>query len=57
MIHSLLFQQDLGAELIAEEPVGENGFGYDPIFLPKLNKTSAQLTDDEKNKISHEHLL
>ena len=43
--------------LIAEKPIGENGFGYDPIFfLPEFNKTSAQLTDDEKNKISHRAL-
>ena len=40
--------------IIAEKPIGENGFGYDPIFfLPELNKTSAQLTDNEKNEISH----
>ncbi|NSL51560.1 XTP/dITP diphosphatase [Calidifontibacillus erzurumensis] len=39
---------------IAEEPVGENGFGYDPIFyLPNLKKTMAQLTTEEKNQISH----
>ena len=43
--------------VIAEKPIGENGFGYDPIFfLPEFNKTSAQLTDDEKNKISHRAL-
>ena len=40
--------------IIIDEPVGENGFGYDPIFfVPKLNKTVAQLTADEKNAISH----
>lgn len=39
---------------IAEEEIGENGFGYDPIFfVPKLNKTVAQLTREEKNAISH----
>lgn len=40
--------------LIAEEEIGENGFGYDPIFfVPSLNKTVAQLTAEEKNAISH----
>ena len=40
--------------LIAEEPAGENGFGYDPIvFLPEYGKTAAQLKPEEKNAISH----
>ncbi len=39
---------------IAYEPAGEEGFGYDPIlFLPELGKTSAEITMEEKNKISH----
>lgn len=39
---------------IAFEQRGENGFGYDPIFyLPELKKTSAELSPDEKNKVSH----
>ena len=39
---------------IIEQPIGENGFGYDPVFfVPKLNKTVAQLTAKEKNSISH----
>ncbi len=39
---------------IAEEPRGEYGFGYDPIFSVKdKDKTMAELTSDEKNKISH----
>ncbi len=34
--------------------VGSNGFGYDPLFfLPSQNRTVAQLTDQEKNLISH----
>jgi XTP/dITP diphosphohydrolase len=40
--------------LIAEAPRGENGFGYDPIFLvPSLDKTTAELTPEQKNQISH----
>ncbi len=39
---------------IAYEPMGENGFGYEPLlFIPELNKTSAQLSPAEKNAISH----
>lgn len=40
--------------LIAREPAGDNGFGYDPIvYLPEYDMTSAQLSPEEKNKISH----
>lgn len=36
------------------EPSGPNGFGYDPVFQPEgLEVSSAQLTADEKNAISH----
>ena len=36
------------------EPRGENGFGYDPLFIVEgTNKTFSEMTDDEKNKISH----
>lgn len=39
---------------IAREPAGVGGFGYDPIFVPEgLDVTSAELTADEKNAISH----
>ena len=40
--------------IIGYEERGENGFGYDPIFcVPKLGKTTAELSDDEKNASSH----
>ena len=40
--------------IIAHEIKGANGFGYDPIvYLPQYGKTSAELTPEEKNKISH----
>lgn len=39
---------------IAYAPMGEGGFGYDPVFfVPELKKTFAQLTAEEKNAISH----
>lgn len=39
---------------ILREPVGENGFGYDPIFYcTELKKTFAQATEEEKNSVSH----
>ncbi|HNX91334.1 MAG TPA: RdgB/HAM1 family non-canonical purine NTP pyrophosphatase [Candidatus Omnitrophota bacterium] len=35
-------------------PQGANGFGYDPLFVPKKHEeTFAEMSDDEKNKISH----
>ena len=43
--------------LITEEPLGENGFGYDPVFYyPPLEKTFAQLTREEKSHVSHRGL-
>ena len=40
--------------LIAAEPAGDAGFGYDPIFyLPSYEKTMAQISPDLKNQISH----
>jgi XTP/dITP diphosphohydrolase len=41
---------------IAFKPKGENGFGYDLIFyVPELNKTMAELSNEEKNKLSHRY--
>ena len=40
--------------MIAHQPAGEHGFGYDPIFfLPEYGKTTAELAPEDKNKISH----
>ncbi len=39
---------------ISEEPRGEKGFGYDPVFIPEdTGKTFAELGEDFKNSISH----
>ena len=39
---------------IIQTPRGTRGFGYDPVFyIPRLNKTAAELTAEEKNKLSH----
>lgn len=39
---------------VAEEAEGENGFGYDPIFyVPEYGCTTAQMTPEQKNEVSH----
>ena len=39
---------------IGYEEKGQNGFGYDPIFfVPQFGKTTAELTEEEKNQVSH----
>ncbi len=52
---NILLETDGAVEgVINHSPVGDNGFGYDPIFyIPALGKTAAQLENHEKNKISH----
>ena len=40
--------------VIIQEPRGEKGFGYDPVFyLPEFGKTYAEMTPEEKNRVSH----
>jgi len=40
--------------LLLEAPRGEGGFGYDPLFLdPKLNRTVAEISTADKNRLSH----
>jgi len=40
--------------IVADSPRGIHGFGYDPIFLlPELGRTFAELTSEQKNRISH----
>ena len=41
---------------ILREPRGENGFGYDPLFLHASGRTTAEMTPDEKHAVSHRGL-
>jgi len=54
-IKGLIFETDGVCEgNIGFKEVGDGGFGYDSIFIPKgFDKTMAQLSKDEKNEISH----
>ncbi len=46
--------EDECSGVIAFEPKGEKGFGYDPVFyVPELGKTMAELSVEEKGRVSH----
>lgn len=48
------FTEGICPGVVGEFPRGTNGFGYDPIFIPDgFTRTYAELTAEEKNKISH----
>lgn len=50
----VLHTQEVIEGVIADEPVGNEGFGYDPIFyLPEYGMTSAEIPIEKKNEISH----
>lgn len=54
--HALTYEAKCEGVLL-EAPRGENGFGYDPVFYyPPLGKTFAELTQKEKNQVSHRGL-
>ena len=51
---TVLHTEEAMEGLLADQPAGKEGFGYDPIlYIPEFGVTSAQLTMEQKNKISH----
>ncbi len=49
-----LAAQETVAGVITQEPRGTNGFGYDPLFLlPELGLTMAEISDADKDRLSH----
>ena len=52
--HRIFTVQETVTGEILRKPVGTGGFGYDPVFyLPEQQKTVAQLSSEEKQRISH----
>lgn len=50
---ALIYEGRCAGEITPEER-GKNGFGYDPVFFyPPLNRTFAELSREEKNRVSH----
>jgi XTP/dITP diphosphohydrolase len=51
---ALAVVSDFVEGMITEEPRGARGFGYDPVFLlPDIGRTSAEIPQEEKNRLSH----
>ncbi len=51
---ALAIVSDFAEGILTKEPRGENGFGYDPVFLfPERGFTFAELSQEEKNRLSH----
>ena len=51
---SPIIAQGVWHGLILDAPRGEGGFGYDPLFfVPEMGRASAELTAEEKNRVSH----
>ena len=49
-------QETIEGQLVSgiDKATGKGGFGYDPVvYLPEFDKTIAELTEEEKNRISH----
>ena len=54
--HHIIFSGKIKGK-VSSEPRGNNGFGYDPIFIPENSvKTFAEMSPKEKNKISHRNI-
>ena len=52
--NTILVRRSVIEGYIGEAPAGENGFGYDPIFyVEEFGKTTAELSAEEKNQVSH----
>ena len=51
---ALVVASDFAEGILAKEPRGENGFGYDPIFcFSDTGRTYAEVSSDQKNRHSH----
>ena len=49
-----LISQGRAVGEITREPMGEEGFGFDPVmWIPSMQKTFAQMTKEDKNRLSH----